>query len=75
MSDSLGRSLETVKRPVYRDAWLLLPSAAYRLLMDFLRCESTFCNQIVPDFHEFGWVTLRPTRAKEPEEDSRARSV
>ncbi len=74
MADSLGRSLETVKPPIYRAAWLL-PQSAYRLLMDFLRCETTFCNHIVPHFHEFGWVTLRPTRVKEPEEDSRAHSV
>ena len=70
MSDSLGRSLETVKPPVCRAAWLL-PQSAYRLLMDFLRCDRAFCNHVIPRFHDFGWVTLRPTRAKEPGEGER----
>lgn len=69
--DSLGRSVETVAPPVNieRAAWVL-PQSAYRLLVDFLRAERAFCNHVIPHFHAFGWVRLRPTRAKEPEEGS-----
>ena len=36
----------------------LLPHPAWRLLLDFLRCDKTFCNKVVPIFHQGGSVTL-----------------
>ena len=43
-----------------------IPEAAYRLLLEFLKCESSFCNLVVPRFHPFGWVSLRGN--EKPEE-------
>ena len=66
-TDRLGRSVETVVAPS-KSAWVL-PQSAYRLLVDYLRGDHTFCNHVVPLFHPFGWVTLRLTaHAQEPQE-------
>ena len=55
--DLLGRSPESLA-PATRAPWTV-PEAAYRLLLEYLRCETTFCNLVVPVFLANGWVTLR----------------
>ncbi len=69
LCDSLGRCREAIIAPA-ASSWVL-PHSAYRLLLDFLRCERTFCNKVVPTFHPFGWVTLRAAHAKESQEGER----
>ena len=59
MCDSLGRAAIAQAPPPDR---LALPQNAYRLLLDFLRCERSFCNYIVPIFRPFGWISLRVVR-------------
>ena len=59
MCDSLGRSVSTQSRPAGQ---LVLPNNAYRLLVDFLKCERSFCNYVVPAFLPFGWVSLSVVR-------------
>ncbi len=55
--DVLGRSPESLA-PTTRAPWTI-PEAAYRLLLEYLRCETTFSNKVVPLFLSNGWVTLR----------------
>ena len=59
MCDSLNRYPSVTARP---DARLALPQAAYRLLLEFLKCERSFCHYIVPTFLPFGWILLRVVR-------------
>ena len=65
MTDSLGRCVTTLTPPVERP-WVL-PQRAYRLLVDFLKCDAAWCNRVVPEFQAYGWVLLRATHA-EPQE-------
>ena len=60
MTAKLGRSTGTTERPstILYSEWVLLPQAAYRLLIDYLRCDPVFCNCVVPRFLPFGWVVL-----------------
>ena len=44
----------------------LLPASAYRLLLDFLRFDYSFCHYAIPYFKSFGYVTLYLADAKEP---------
>ena len=55
--DSLGRAQQSFERPRNLNG-LILPCAAYRLVIDFLRCDPSFCNNAIPDFLPFGWVCL-----------------
>ena len=55
MCDGLGRAVGAMAPPADR---LVLPQSAYRLLVDFLKCERSFCNYIVPIFRPFGWISL-----------------
>ena len=57
MTDALGRSVASLTSPVQR-RWVL-PQSAYRLLVDFLRCDAAWCNRVVPEFQAYGWVLLR----------------
>ena len=43
MSDSLGRSSTVSLRPVGQ---IVIPAPAYRLLLDFLKCDRSFCNYV-----------------------------
>ena len=70
MTDSLGRSSTTLVLPTYR--WVL-PQAAWRLLLDFLKCESSFCNKVVPIFLPYGWIKLRAIHDAQPEESGQVR--
>ncbi len=54
MTDALGRSLCATVPP----KTCALPSAAYRRLLEFLSCEPTFCNLVIPRFLPYGWVVL-----------------
>ena len=56
--DALGRYNTQEDIVPGRRAICLLPAPAYRLLIDFLRCDSTFCNHFVPIFHRLGLVSL-----------------
>ena len=62
--DALGRSaLEEPRRIPRRICGLpvavpLLPSAAYRLLLELLWRDSSFCHLTVPYFHASGHVSL-----------------
>ena len=55
--DVLGRSRESVTSPVVA-SWTI-PQPAYRLLLEYLCCETAFCNRVVPVFLPYGFVTLR----------------
>ena len=35
-----------------------LPQAAYRLLLDFLRCDRGWCHYVTPVFSPGGWVSV-----------------
>lgn len=59
MCDSLGRAVNAQTPP--RDRWTL-PQNAYRLLLEFLRCEHSFCHYIIPIFGPFGWTSFRVAR-------------
>ncbi len=50
-----------------RHAICVLPAAAYRLLLDFLQRDATFCNHFVPIFHRQGRVSLYLGDASEPQ--------
>ena len=55
--DSLGRAPQSFERPRIANGFIL-PYTAYRLVADFLRCDPNFCNNAIPDFLPFGWVSL-----------------
>jgi hypothetical protein len=68
--DALGRCEEAVVSPA-NNTWAL-PQRAYRLLVEFLQCETAFCNRVVPTFHRFSWVSLRAAaNGEEPEKSQR----
>ena len=55
----------------------LLPNAAWRLLIDYLRCGRWFCNAIIPYFRPLGYVIVcisdaRPTGDGASPQDKRA---
>ena len=40
----------------------VLPQAAWRLLIDLLKCDRGFCHAVVPYFHNLGQVTAYISR-------------
>ncbi len=60
--DALGRTrLPAPPVQVVADLEYLfgpLPQAAYRLLLDFLRCDRGWCHFVTPAFSPSGWTTI-----------------
>ena len=61
MSNMAGRAMSDVLAGVdrrHRVLIKLLPQAAWRLLIDFLRFDRGFCHMIIPYFCPLGYVVV-----------------
>jgi len=73
MCDNLGQAIPTPPHIDRRDIIIpYIPLSAYRLLIDFLKFDSGFCNYAIPHFHDAGGVTIY--LAHETESQSSERS-
>ena len=58
VTDSLGRACICAVRPSGEHGLFVLPSSAYRLLLDYLQFDRAFCHDAIPKFLPYGWVSL-----------------
>ena len=75
MCDNLGQAIPTPPHIDRHDIIIpYIPLSAYRLIIDFLKFDSGFCNYAIPYFHDKGGVTVYLTDEKESQSSERSRT-